>query len=227
MYFLRKHIDEASIYQDRQSQVKAGGCKRPRPAPTPTRSGTPRPSAGPLASGVPLLYCTRISSILFIARCASMFFRRWMLSSSLCLLPPHVPCCADCPPRGTPCRKRDRTRPPDAMPHRRKAAGCVRAIPQTTEPPRVGGVGRPFATELGIIAAKLLGTGQQSKVILPAYPVFKTNHEQIMSFLRMLCGNDFSASGLGRRGKDRFRLCFSRAPARFRRETVKLFPLLE
>ena len=34
MYFLRKHIDEASIYQDRQSQVKAGGCKRPRPAPT-------------------------------------------------------------------------------------------------------------------------------------------------------------------------------------------------
>ena len=85
----------------------------------------------------------------------------------------------------------------------------------------------PIATELGIIAAKLLGTGQQSKVILPAYPVFKTNHEQIMSFLRMLCGNDFSASGLGRRGKDRFRLCFSRAPARFRRETVKLFPLLE
>ena len=85
MYFLRKHIDEASIYQDRQSQVKAGGCKRPRPAPTPTRSGTPHPSAGPSTSCVPLLYCTRISSILFIARCASMFFRRWMLSSSLCL----------------------------------------------------------------------------------------------------------------------------------------------
>ena len=85
----------------------------------------------------------------------------------------------------------------------------------------------PVATELGIIPTKPLGTGQQHKVILPAYPVFKANYEQIMPFLRVPGGNDFPVRGLGSRGEGRLRLRLPAASASFRRKTVKPFPLLE